>query len=268
MKNIEKIRVTRVDLPFTYTMHESKEFSDYSNVYRILGLVFIKRYPKVRPKAIIDLISNKKETITYTDTRISSAYNKKIMIYNQYINLKDKLDEGEFDRTIKEFPDLENRMRIEVSRRIVIRDMELDIFRAYSLFDRYLNEFKKDLRKTIFNLELLDEVYKEESEVLASKLEEYKESKGSAFTYETFILKEIDNIYDYKILREGIGLITPNEKTRENAITIIRKILRGVEEENGKIILDVRKIIKDIHETIEDSFYNKRNSRKERIDVF
>jgi hypothetical protein len=116
--------------------------------------------------------------------------------------------------------------------------------------------FKKYLLKNMFDMELIDEIYEELTNELEQDLEDSRNpfNNKKKINYEVFIYKGIDDIYDYETLRRAVKMQISNVKTRENAITSIRKILSEYEEENEIIIKDTYKAILAIRETIENSF--------------
>ncbi len=70
----------------------------------------------------------------------------------------------------------------------------------------------------------------------------------------SFIYKEIDKIYDYEIIRRALKICIKNENTKENAITVIRKILNSYQANEKIIVMDTYKIIRDIRGKIYWSF--------------
>jgi len=129
-------------------MDEDKRFSDYSNIFKVMGEVYFAKNPKGRPKAFIDLITEEKESLIFTDSKVQSGYNSRIIIYDQYLNLKNKLSEIEFKRAINDFKSLPDRMRIEVSKRIRRTPFSLKEFEEKDFFYYYKKEFKEYLIKT------------------------------------------------------------------------------------------------------------------------
>ena len=85
---------------------------------------------------------------------------------------------------------------------------------------------------------------------MADRLDKEKTVKN--FNYETFILKNIKNLYDYEIIKKALKISIDNINTRENAITKVRKILKEYEKENKVIILDVYSILDKIKDYIEN----------------
>ena len=85
---------------------------------------------------------------------------------------------------------------------------------------------------------------------MADRLDKEKTVKN--FNYETFILKNIKNLYDYEIIKKALKISIDNINTRENAITKVRKILKEYEKENKVIILDVYSILHKIKDYIKN----------------
>ena len=102
-------------------------------------------------------------------------------------------------------------------------------------------------------METIDKIYEVLASGLVDKLEAHRTFSRN-FNYENFIYREIDNIYDYEILRRAVKKLNNNVKTRENAITAIRKVLLEYEREKGIIVMNTYEAILDIRETIENSF--------------
>lgn len=264
LSKIKAIRVTRVDIPFTYLIEEGKNFYDYTNVFKVLALAFTKTYKEIEVKSIVDTLKKREQTIIYADTPTISAYNKKITIYNQMKNLDSKNREPiDMERTLEKYPDLPRRMRIEMSKRIKRKEMTLKEFGKYELFKEYLKKYKRELKELLFDEELLDRVYEEGVENLSEILEEEKEYRGNSFTYKKFVSEYEGDIYDYKFLKGAVKNVVLKQKTRESAITEIRKELNIQEERKGLIVIGVHKIIEDIADTIKNSFKDQRKKKVE-----
>ena len=77
LKKVKAIKITRVDIPFTYLMREDKEFYDYSNVFKILESAFTKEYPRIEGKSFVDTKKKREQTVTFTDSPSLAAYNTK-----------------------------------------------------------------------------------------------------------------------------------------------------------------------------------------------
>ena len=246
-----EIKLNRVDIPFTFFMDESYYFSSFKKVYQIFNFVYRKKNSKVDPKAYVDIAKFRPETLIYADTKNISGYNSKITIYNQYNNIKIKtFDDNEFKKILFQYPDLKNRMRIEVSKRIQRKGFTIEEFESFDIFREYSGNYKKYLLDNIFDLEEIDKIYDELAYELAEKLNRCR-TFSKNFNYENFIYKEIDSIYDYEIIRRALKRVIGNIKTRENAITSIRKILREYQTDSGIIVMNTYEAIEEIREVIE-----------------
>ena len=58
-----------------------------------------------------------------------------------------------------------------------------------------------------------------------------------------FILQNISDIYDYEILRRALGIAVENGKTRESAVTKIKKILNNEQDRNNIIVIDTYAVL-------------------------
>ena len=144
---IGELKLLRVDIPFTYYMNTDEEFRSYENLYRIMGLVYNETKPKARPKAFIDMINNSMETVIYSDNgKSDKTSNNKLMIYNQYLNLSQKLDEEVLEDTLETYEDLPYRIRMEVSKRIRLRkSFDNEEFSNLDILGSYFEDYKKYL---------------------------------------------------------------------------------------------------------------------------
>ena len=227
-------------------MKEEEDFCHYQNIFKIFAYIYKKNESNASPKAIQDILSGKQETLYYADTKVIANYNSRIMIYNQDLNISDKYKDT-YQNIIKEFPDLKKRIRIEVSKRIRRKPMGISTFKKFDIFSLYFPRFKRYLLDNLLNIDDLEIFYKKKIEELTNLLVEEKEKKRN-FTYEAFLLEYINCILDYEILRRALKESTSNIKTYENAITAVRKLLKGYEEKNNIMILDVYNTIHKIFE--------------------
>lgn len=108
------IQLVRVDIPFTYYMPEGTDFHSYVNVYRIFAEVYNRMKPNARPKVYMDVIDERYETLVYSDNgKTDKSSNNRLMIYNQYQNLKNKLGVESMAEVERKYSDLKYRMRME-----------------------------------------------------------------------------------------------------------------------------------------------------------
>lgn len=236
------IRLSRVDIPFTYYMEDNEEFRNFEFIYRIFAYVYNEKKTGTRPKGYIDVLSMELETIVYSDNGATGkSANNKLMIYNQYLNLANKISSSDFNRVCYDYPDLSKRIRMEVSKRIRIKDFSAREFMTRNILDTYFEEYKKYILENVLDMRIIDSLYETWSEELATKLRCFRSLRN--FNYEIFVLQQIGNIYDYEVLRRALKLVIENEKTREGAVTKIRKILNNYEERENVKVLDVYKTI-------------------------
>lgn len=247
------IYLERIDIPFTYYKNEEHNFHSYLNIYMILGEVYNKRKANGIQKAYSDLLTKKHETITYADSKTKSSSNSKVTIYNQYENIKTKsADEDELKYYLDHFDELKDRIRIEFSKRIRRKYFSNEEFSKFDILSEYLDSAKKEIFTNLLNFKIIDKVYEEKKELLIKSLKEEK-ILGN-FNYEVAFLKYSGFIYDYEILRRAFKNFIPNDKTREGAITKMRKILNGYSKRENIIIIDVYSKLKEIKNSIY-SFY-------------
>ena len=218
------------------------DFHSYINAYKIFALVYNIKKEEMRAKGYIDLIDEKYETVVYSDNgKTDKSSNDRLMIYNQYQNLKTKLGEERIEEIIANSQELKRRMRLEVSKRIRREPFSLENFKNFDILGEYFDDYKNYILENVLNREIIENLYNEKVKNLSELLSQNR-ALGN-FNYEVFILKNLDNIYDYEILRRALGIEIDNSKTRESAITRVRKILNEYEKEERIIIMDTYKII-------------------------
>lgn len=242
-QNIGELRLLRVDIPFTYIMESEEEFNSYENIFYIFAYVYDKMKYGARAKAYLDMFEGKYETLTYSDNgKVGKSSNERLMIYNQWENLQNKLPEDILEETVRTYPDLPDRMRLEVSKRIRLRNGFNSLeFTSYDILGNYFEKYKNYILQNVLNFQIIDELYNQWSIELAQELIRQKAERK--INYEVFILQNISSIYDYEILRRALGIAIENEKTRESAVTKIRKILNNEQSRNNVIIIDTYAVL-------------------------
>ena len=247
---IGELKLLRVDIPFTYYMNTNEDFNSYTNVYRIMGFVYNETKNNARPKAFIDMIDNNMETVIYSDNgKSDKSSNNKLMIYNQSLNLSTKLEEEVFEETLDTYEDLPNRIRMEVSKRINLRrSFDSKGFANLDILGYYFEDYKKYILDYALNKEKIDELYNIWANNLARTLIERRTLRN--VKYEVFVLQNLSSIYDYEILRRALKIGIENESTRENAVTKVRKILEGIQNERNIIVMDTYAVLMKIRERL------------------
>lgn len=247
--NVVGVSLIRVDIPFTYIMKDSYCFWHYENIYMVFAMVYTNKNKNSNPKMISTILDKQVETLNYSDTKVVGNYNSKIMVYDQYKNLRDKLEEFQLNRTLEHFPDLTQRIRLEVSKRISRIPFKLHDFSNYDIYGEYYPKFKKYLLENFLDSDIIEKFYNEKALQLAEALRVGR--VNSNFKYEVFILNNIHKIFDYEVIRRALNLAIDNIKTREGAITSVRKILSDYQVSNDVIVMETHKYLKDIRNRIE-----------------
>lgn len=240
------ISLIRVDTPFTYFMKEEETFYSYKNVYKLLTYIYMQNNTKARPKSYNDFEKGNIETLIFTNTSNVGAYNRKITIYNQSNKISDYYQNNStlFDQIMKDYPDLQNRIRIEVSKRIRNRIFSPEEFRNFNVFDKYVLSFAEYALENMFNKNILIEVIANQKEKLKMLLQQ--ERQAIYFTYENFIYKYLEEIWDYEILRQAIMETSFNDNSGYHACSTVKNILIKIQQNNDILYLGVIKKVNDM----------------------
>ena len=249
-QNIGELRLLRVDIPFTYVMNSYEEFNSYRNIFYIFAYVYDRMKHGARAKAYLDMFEEKYETLTYSDNgKVGKSSNDRLMIYNQWENLHGKLPEDIFEEAVKAYPDLPQRMRLEVSKRVRLRNEFNSLeFANLDILGNYFAKYKNYILQNVLNFQVIDELYNQWSMELSQEL--IKQKAERKINYEVFILQNIRDIYDYEILRRALGIAVENGKTRESAVTKVRKILNNEQGRSNIIVIDTYAVLVKIWNVI------------------
>lgn len=241
-----RILITRVDIPFTYYIGENESFSAYRNIYKIVSEVFKIINNQAIPKDIGSYLEDDVETIILADSRNIGAYNKKIVIYNQARKMEDYYSGKPeiYNNLVTQYPNLNSRMRIEVSQRVRIKAKDLIEFAEFDIYNKYVIKFAEYALSNLFNKGVLDNVYSYKINDLINRLQQYRQLPY--FNYRLFISDSIDYIYDYKLLREAIFRTTENINARYSASSTAKEILKKLQTDTGIIYMDTIDRINDI----------------------
>ena len=245
-----QIELNRVDIPFTFMMGQNYDFHSYRKVYQVLDYVYRKKNIKSNPKAYTNVAEYKPETIIYADTPTRAKYNKKGMWYGQYKKLKGK--RGGKERLYEleaKYDELSKRMRIEVSKRINRKAFSIDEFSQFNIFKEYSVKYKEYILDNLFDLNEVNEFYEKSAMEIATRLLVYRK-EATNFNYENFIYREIQHIYDYEIIRRALKICIENVKTREKAVTAIKKVLMNYQLNENIIVMETYITIKEMREAI------------------
>lgn len=213
-----RIRLTRVDVAVTYIMEEDEEFNDYSNIFSLFEECSrnkVKRF----------MCNRKVETILIYDGKDRKGSNQKISIYNQAKKFED-LYPKLFPTLLDKFPNLKRRIRIELSQRVNRKEMSISDFRKIDFYDTYVRTYVKKINKILFDEEQIESTWNNQIKLLKSILRKSSEKNISNFIYEN-----IDDIWDYKMLRQILpktNLHTFYKKCRTG-----RDILKEIQKKKG-----------------------------------
>lgn len=241
------IKIIRVDTPFTYYMSAEETFYSYKNVYKLLSNIYVYNNRKCNPKNYDKFLNNEIETLILADTSNVRSYNSKITIYNQFNKMADFYQNNFniFEQIIKDYPDLQNRIRIEVSKRIRRDPFSPEEFRTFSVFE-YTYKFVDYALENMFNGTVLNLVIEQQKEKLKYLLLQEKHFNKN-FSYENFIYKYMEEIWDYDILRKAIMETSTNSNSGYCACYTVKGILYKLEQNRRILFLGV---IERIHNLI------------------
>lgn len=243
---IEDITLTRVDIPFTYWMKQDEIFASYQNIFYIFAFVYARKKENARTKAYMDLQNRNFETLIYSPNGcVGKGANNKLEVYNQALNLRNKLEDDAWYNVVNTYEDLPTRIRMEVSKRIRRRkNFSPNEFATFDILGTYFEDYKSYVLDNVLDFNVIDELYKNWAYELSVKLSEARKIRG--FNYGEFIYQNQTIIHDYEVVRRALGMAIDNINTRENAITRVRQILMQYENTHNILLMDVYAILKQM----------------------
>lgn len=249
INNNLRIKLTRVDVPFTYIMKDTESFKSYQTIYKVLGEVFKIKNKKCVPKEIKG--DGEIQTIVLSNTANPNDYNSKLTIYNQAQKFKDYYKEkypSLLETIYKQNIDLEQRIRMEVSKRVNRKEFTLEEFENFDIFTEYVKPYAKYILDNIFDDNVLEMVKEQQIALLKEKLT--AERKKNNFSYENFIFYNHNLIYDWDILRQAIMETSSNENSGYQGTSTAKKILTKLEQDRDVLYFGVFKKIADMKKMI------------------
>lgn len=237
---IIEANLVRVDYPFTYLIEEPLEFNSYTNLLEILG----KSNKMASSKSIEETKLNNKETYTFADNKNIRRAKNKVVIYNQAQKLKD-LNLGLYESSKKEFPNLDQRMRIEASLEVDQDWYKLDLKEVKENSYNFIDE-------NIFNEDNIEEFINTESNKFSDHLIEER-SKGN-INHSEFIYKEAP--LSYEIVKKGSKKAYPKARGREEFLKSSKKIFVEKFEKEKIIYIGIPKEIKKIKNSLKEETKN------------
>ncbi|MGL5280076.1 MAG: hypothetical protein ACRC8M_13585 [Cetobacterium sp.] len=244
------IKIKRVDVAFTHLLNSGDSFNGYRNLYQLLNSIYIKRNPFSIPKNVSVTGNNEVETLIFSDTQNVGAYNRKIVIYNQYRKFCDyySKDSLRLHSILQKYPDLPRRVRIEASKRIRRKPFEVLDFMEFDIFNAYVQQFADDILNNLFNKELFDSASKDRIEWLKETIK--KEREYPNFNYQAFIYRFIDEIWDYELVRKAVMETTDNLNSAYQACSTIREILKIYEKATGIKFFNMKETFEKIQKDL------------------
>lgn len=258
-KLIKSVEPIRIDIPFTFYMKPDETFASYFKIFKIMNEIYAFDDKSDRKgTGIIDMKNSDIETVYYTDTKTIGNYNSKVVVYNQNLNLKEKYSKANenqewiYNKAIKDFPDLEYRLRIEVSKRVQKVPISLEEFSKWDIFSSYCETFKKYALDNVFDLDILNKVIEKQANKLMNF---YNFNKD----YEYYTYKElISDYYEDVLCFDSLKLMVNKLYDDINTIHVynhrIRKRLTRHEKNKNIIILNAVKKLKEMRESVENFF--------------
>lgn len=201
--------VTRVDTPFTFWMNNKETFDQYSHIFRLLSLFYSDGQPISATKFYADTITRKIETFIFSNSSNINRSSNKIIIYNQAKKILDSDSTSHkdfFKAVVNKYPDLNSRIRIEVSRKTNMPLEKLSYQDQYQKSYNYLNINLFGIGAMEDYLEDLSDTYKQITDI------QYEIFKGLIFDYNTY--------------RKTLKSIITNERTLESKLYRLKSKLR------------------------------------------
>lgn len=251
---IEDITLTRVDIPFTYWMKQGESFASYQNIFYIFAFVYARKKENARTKAYMDLQNRNFETLIYSPNGcVGKGANNKLEVYNQALNLRNKLEDEAWYNIVDTYRDLPTRIRMEVSKRIRKRkNFSPNEFATFDILGTYFEDYKSYILENVLDFNVIDELYNNWAYELSQRLIQARKIKG--FNYGEFIYQNQVIIHDYEVVRRALGIGIDNINTRENAITRVRQILMQYENTYNILLMDVYTILKQMEAQIRGTY--------------
>lgn len=245
------ITLTRVDIAFTHLMQEIETFNGYKNIYKILDKVYRHFNQKAIPKKFAVIETEAVETLIFANGPKYKDANQKVTIYNQYQKFRDYYADSNpevLENTLQSYPDLSTRMRIEASKRIRRNLFTPYEFGQFDIFNAYVIQYCEYALENLFNVEVIEYTYRKQIERLKQVL--IIERAYSNFTYQNFVHRYIDDIWDYDMLRIAIMESTDNMNSGYKACSSVRETLEIYQQQTGIIFFGIKNKIQEIRNTL------------------
>lgn len=242
-----RIKINRVDIPYTFYMNNGEIFNNYKNVFYHMAYSFnYKHQNNSKNIEISDFLKEEVESIILSDSAKVKCGNYKIIIYNQYKKYLD-IYSNKIDNILKNNNNLPLRIRIEISKKINRNSITLEEFIKLDLYTLYNNNFIDFALEYLFDKDSIQELNQKKYMLWFKAFNKVSSENNYKYIIQSN-LKLGDN---YKIIRSALG-ICKTGKTLEGATTSVRKELKKYEVEKGFIIFEVDKKLDLIKKTLEN----------------
>lgn len=243
-----KIRMVGVAVPFVYLMDSKEDIYTYKNVFKILEEVYRKNNLVFGSER--DTLKRRYDKVIFSDRSYDREYYQQVTISSHFKNLKYEFNQRKFENICEEFPDLKKRIIFEYMLNIskdreIGKVMSLDEFRDFNMFEVFTKKAIDYILENLLDEEKIQMVINEKTNELTDKLAD--EIARRKLDYERFFYKYIDLILDYQIVRKALNQIK-NLKTREGAVTSIRRLIFTNEKIENIIIFNTYEKIQSMIE--------------------
>lgn len=237
------IYLIRVDIPFTYLMKDYENFSDYENVFKIFSSIFREKNKTGKSKSVSNFDSKKIETLSINRANTKGQGNSGITIYNQKTKIEDIYPRA-YKQVVNDYPDLKRRIRIELFKRIKRKSFSPEEFASFNIYGYYICVFADDILNNLFDEYILDKIYNEKIDILIDLL--LQANKRGRINYQNFIIKYIDEIWDYEIIQKALRKVINNDNSYYQACKKVKRILENEEDVTGMKYFGIRRIIESM----------------------
>lgn len=182
------------------------------------------------------------------------GYDIKLHFYNLKLYMQFKYKRGKnaelnFNDILEKYPYLNNTFRLSICKKCADDKIyNFEMLNIFNIYESFLYKYKRYLLDKVFDDVSLKAVLDENKKCIIDKLNSYKGRHC------IFIWDNINDLYDYKTVREALVETTKTKKNLEYKIGIYREKFAEIEKDRNCTIFDTQKIFLDIRNYIEDLY--------------
>ena len=236
--DIQEAYTKRIDYPFTFNMPEGRTFNSYYELFRLVGIIRSEN-PAGNSKYYGSVLKDEKETIIFTNTTNTNNFSKRTMIYNQALKIRETRGSS-YESTLDRFPDLENRMRIEVSFKKEINLLKNGVLKLD--LGKIKREYAKYMANEIFNKRSIDEGLKTQIDNLSVYLKEKYSTNINWHKMVAYKMTDPNQVISKDVFNSMIKHLDLSDRGKQNA----RKTLRKISEETKMTYENIGKDVNNI----------------------